>query len=469
MLKSSTTGLLSHCLQVVVLLLLVSSACMASAVRAQESTTPPESQIESSGEVGEATPDDWYFGYDLFKMSLEKSSAQVVEDRNQVMARPKDSIIVHLGALPDASESRYYQAFLLNGGAILVASDQSGSGGFLSIERSIGASADPSFWYQGHADCVVVQPNRQTDLTERVRSLVFNRASAIRGYPIRRDIWQSDVDWPSYVQRFRGRRLVASTKDSFGPGVGVIAADHSFFTNGMIWHGDNAILVLNIVKRLTAGGRSQLYFVADNRVEQSYKERLAELVADANIPPEMLGQTPELEIEQMLRVANTVMANSEDANLLNAFLEDRPRRMPSRVYNRNILFAVLLALLAYFIYRLLKAGGTMAGQPRPARQVNANVPVVGLGDDLPGRRGEAARLRCRAALKHWTGDADSGKWQRAVEGVSEPNSKAQLQRLLLVATAPPAPITQADLFEVDWICRELVSKSNESKSRVLTG
>ncbi|HBE68126.1 MAG TPA: hypothetical protein DDW52_08250 [Planctomycetaceae bacterium] len=445
------------------LLVLACPACFTTLVFAQDAVT------ERGDSTDEAAPDEWYFGYDLFKMSLEKSGVQIVENRDLVMAKPQESIIVHLGALPDAAETRYYQSFLLDGGAILVASDQSGRGGFLSIERSIAASTDPGYWYQGHADCIVVAPTRRTDLTQRVRSLVFNRASAIRGYPIRRDIWQSEVDWPSYVDRYRGRRLVASTKESFGPGVGVIAADHSLFTNGMIWHGDNAILVLNIVKRLTTGGRAQLYFVADKRIEQSYKDRLAELVADANIPPEMLGQAPELEIEQMLRVANTVMANSEDANLLNAYLEDRPRRMSSRVYNRNLLFAVLLVMLAYLIYRLLKAGGTLAGQPRPARQVTANAPIVGLGDDLPGRRGEAARLRCRAALKHWTDDTDPVKWQRAVEGVSEPNSKAQLQRLLIVATDPPAPITQSDLFEVDWICRELVSKSNESKSRVLTG
>lgn len=403
-------------------------------------------------------PGDWPFRYDLFKMSLERSGLEITRSFSDVSNAPSQSVIVHVGNIPPAGIAQLYQSFVRRGGALLLASDRVNSvGGIARFSGLVVKTREPAYQYQNRNDCIRVSPSRESELTMGVSELVFNRASHLGLFSGRNLKWKADLIWPDYVDGgVAGKPLVASARAVSGGGSVVLCADHSIFTNAMLWHADNAMFVLNASKALASAERDQLYFVDGRRAEASYEEELKKLLANAELPPGATDQVPELEIEQMLRIADTVIANSEDANLLNAYLQDRPRRLSSRHYNRSILFAIAAAISCLAVYQLARRAEKPAKRPAAPAVPTVVGKVQQPSSEKASQRGEAARLRSRDTLRKLTGSESEQAWESFAAGNTNTRDKYLIDRLVGVATQPPMQLAQSDLLEVDSICRDMV-------------
>ncbi len=409
-------------------------------------------------------PKGWQFRYDLFKMSLEKSGLAVTREIETIKAAPRQSVIVHLGGVPSQSVSRFFSSFIQQGGAVLIATDQGVATALGRVRGRFALTGMADMAYQGQSDCVRVSladlPH-DSPLTQNTNELVFNRASCIDQLDYRNFSWKPELRWPSHVQRdFSGQIIVASTESHRG-GRAILCADHSIFTNGMLWHADNAMFVLNVANWLAESNRDTLLFSVDATPQASYEEALKEMLASAPLPDINLNETPELEIEQMLRVANTVVANAEDANLANAYLEDRPRRLSDRHYLRSILFAIAAAVGCMAVYQLTQRSARPSRQPSPPRKQaiaavahTRQAPTVG--------RGEAAVLLCRDTLRTLSGSDDPENWTRLP--ADSPITRDHLSRVVSVATEPPMQLAASDLLEIDTICRDLAHNYSSDRN-----
>lgn len=402
-------------------------------------------------------PSDWPFRYDLFKMSLERSGLSISRNLFAALNAPDQSVIVHIGEIPSAGNTRLYTSFVGRGGTLLLASDlQSSVGGIGGIAGRFAKTNELTARYQDREDCIRVSPLGDSSLTKGVGELVFNRASYIDAASRRGLSWDTDIRWPSHVaDGISGRSLVATGTSNNGGKV-ILCADHSIFTNAMLWHADNAMFVLNVSQALASSGRDQLYFTDGRTAQDSYEEELKQLLENATIPPGAIDQVPELEIEQMLRIADTVIANSEDANLLNAYLQDRPRRLSSRHYNRSILFAIAAAISCLAVYQLARRTQKPARRPAAPAVPTIVRKVQQPSGEKARQRGEAARLRSRDTLRKLTGSDSDQTWESFAAGITNTRDKYMAERLVSVATQPPLELAQSDLLEVDSICRDMV-------------
>lgn len=433
--------------------LIATVACAKSFGQDEASTSPAVTSPVA------APPGNWPFRYDLFKMSLERSGLKITTNAGDAHNAPRQSVIVFVGSFPISSTYRYYEEFVRNGGALLLASDQSSLvRGFGAIQGQITTTTLPAARYQNRDDCIRVSPAVENDLTKGVGELVFNRARHISTFSRSRFEWNTSVRWPDHVNREAARQpLIASAKTATGGRV-ILCADHSIFTNTMLWHADNALFVLKVTQALAGTGRDQLYFADGRTAQGSYEDDLKKLLANAELPAGAADQVPELEIEQMLRIADTVIANSEDANLLNAYLRDRPRRMSSRHYNRSILFGIVAAICCMAAYQLARRGAKPARRPAAPAVPTVVRKVLQPSEEKARQRGEAARLRSRDTLRKLTGSDLVQTWESFAAERANTREKYMVERLLNVATHSPMQLAQSDLLEVDSICRDLIHK-----------
>ncbi len=139
----------------------------------------------------------------------------------------------------------------------------------------------------------------------------------------------------------------------------VIMADSSILTNGMLWHGDNAIFAIRISELLSRGKKTRMSFVADGRVLPSYKSRIDPTTPnmDSNKANEQslpsLQELPNTDLETKLQIANHVLKSVADSNILNEAMANQPRPVNARGYTLAVLalaaVACVLLVLAYLI------------------------------------------------------------------------------------------------------------------------
>ncbi len=242
----------SNCVTIAVILatalVCTPECCNAQSSNAQTPATQPE--------------DDWHFRYELFQMLLEQNGVRPGASVRDVMSNPSDSVVVLLGSMSLLSP-RYLESFCERGGAVLMATDQRHSAGRI-CEFSDGPvtarySRDR---YQNFPDCLTIT-NIETEhpLMKGVKSLVVNRAGWLA--PPRWFIpdWQIAARLPSKTSpESSSEKPVLATVGlpQVNTGQLIIASDPSLFTNGMLWHGDNAILAINVSKALSVGNKSRL-------------------------------------------------------------------------------------------------------------------------------------------------------------------------------------------------------------------
>jgi hypothetical protein len=410
-------------------------------------------------------------------MTLEQAGLKVV-DLQTALKTPNETLIVALGAPSMSKLSGYLGRFARNGGAVLLGADSGAATPIGGTYNAQVTTSDLRYAVQNNVDCIqlTIDNSNNDALLSGVHTVVINSGSYIYQTSASFRPWTNHLTWgQEAANRFRGKALLSSSPgptstnarqntQSTNPETEsqdiqiIFCADPSLFTNGMVWHGDNAILVINVANALSKG-RKQLYFMADGQSLPSYQGLLQEAGALA-----AAEQSPELEIEQMLRLANTVVANAEDSDLLNEMLANRPRRIPTPYYHRGLLFFLAFVIVCIALYLLFSQ--------LPRRAPHAHVPAnkappgtLGLKsfDSSPEhRRGEAAQALAAAALTAVTGSDDPEKWLEI--GTDQDQRKrrlsagqlSQLQQLIDLATSTaPRPLALSELSNIDRLATQV--------------
>ena len=361
--------------------------------------------------------DEWHFRYELFQMLLEQNGLEPTMAANEFLSDPEHSVLVIVGQLNRTIHPRMIEKFCQSGGAVLLASDLKYSAGRICEFRGGPVTGIRSRdWYQSHHDCLeITDLDHAHPLTTGVNSIVVNRSG-----------WLDSPRWfarnPEVAARLPlrcvpaeagGQPVIATIKlDQPGSGPLIVVGDQSLFTNGMLWHGDNAILAINVSKMLCEGQRSRLLFVADGTGLGSYEDSplLNHLPPPASLP-ELPENMPEPELETMLRVANSVIRNVEKSNVLNEALANRPRNARAPYYWRIFLFMLAIVALAFVIWKLSAAGST-AQQPMPDREMKTAHELSAGRKIKSAEFGFASSMLARELCEEITGLEDPANWQR---------------------------------------------------------
>ncbi|MEZ6130917.1 MAG: hypothetical protein R3C59_19785 [Planctomycetaceae bacterium] len=397
-------------------------------------STPPAQQSVTPSDAPE-----WHFGFEMFRMLLEEQGLQPVSDANNILRRPAQSVVVIMGRIEDVVPPRTLEFFCERGGMVLLASDTSNSFGRIGeFQAGPVTSRRPQIQYQNFADCLTITDFNETHpLMENVNSLVVNRSGWLQPPKWHIPDWDVVAQLPLDVSPSKSvaAPLIAEVRVSArASGRMVIAADQSLFTNGMLWHGDNAILAVNISKLLGGGERSQLLFVQDGAAVGSYQN--SPMLNQSAAPPKLPEKLPEPDASTLLTMANSVIRNMQESNVLNEALANRPRNVRPSRYRRGLLFALVAAALAFVIWRI-SANGPLVHRPMPQRDMKTAHALTTDRKVKAAEFGLAASLLSRELCRELTGSHDSSDWQRLLAGNETPaafsvRKKSQQKQLAAV-------------------------------------
>ncbi|MEO2013748.1 MAG: DUF4350 domain-containing protein [Fuerstiella sp.] len=390
----------------------------------------------------QSATDEWHFRYELFQMLLEQNGLNPTTSFSEVLNDPEHSVVVIVGQLDRSIHPRKIETFCENGGAVLMASDLTYSAGRICEFRGGPVVGVRSLdWYQSHRDCLnITDLDPDHPLTTGVNSIVVNRSG-----------WLDSPRWlarePEVAARLPARCIPADaggkpviatiTLNPPASGPLIIVSDQSLFTNGMLWHGDNAILAINVSKMLCEGQRSRLLFLADGAGLGSYEDSpLLNNLPPPGSLPELPANMPEPELQTMLRVANSVIQNVERSNVLNEVLANRPRNARAPYYWRIFLFMLAIVALAFVIWKL-SATGSAPQQSMPDREMKTAHQLSAGRKIKSAEFGFASSMLARELWEELTGLEDPASWQRllaanAATGVLVDQEKSTQNQLSVV-------------------------------------
>lgn len=341
-------------------------------------TTPVSAQ---SAPLNAGLSADGQFGFHLFQLLLEhKGLRSVTEFDDAVRGEPVETVLVLAGDLDWMLSSEWSQVFrfIERGGAVLVASDRgvyaSGlfrlNGGPLSVNDEANA-------YQGFRDCPILDKVTVShSLTQNVSQIIANRSGWITRAASPLGSWNAIARLSDFAatdesgtdREFSGAPIIAElVTDNRLPGRLLLAADHSLFLNGMLWHGSNAMFAINTVDWLCQDGRRRtLYFSVDGAPSRSGIP-IPQIPPDSippdaippmpeNIPPfsmEDLANTPP---ESLITFANTLLTGLEDENVFNQVLAHHAADLPLTDYRRQLYLAMAGMAGFWLIRQLLRRG-----------------------------------------------------------------------------------------------------------------
>ena len=361
--------------------------------------------------------DAWSFQFDLFQLLLEEEGLVEVAEFNEVFSAPAESVIVI--ASPTAQTSIAWATihqFVREGGTLLLAEDQPttafGIGRFMTGPVR---ATDPSVRYRVFDDCVEVTDITNVDLMFKgVFTIVTNRSTWF--LPDSR----SSYDWSS-VARFprqclpeasKGKPLLAIGRPSAGgSGMVIVSADASLFTNGMLWHGDNALLAIRIAAALCEEGKTQLLFMADGQVLGNARQRFQAPAQAGNPSLNVPQQLPEPRLSQLLKLTNAVANEVASSNVINEKLKQRPRNLRPARYFRTLLVVLTLLLLTWLSWTLLTARSVRPVLLRRRPMRSAQELAGAEGNNQKDYRQQASFL-AREFCWQLTGSRHSTEWQK---------------------------------------------------------
>jgi len=387
---------------------------------------PPGGAVSALDQAGQP---EWQFGFQLFHLLLEQQGLYSVPDfRESMDRRPRQTAVVLMGDLnriPTDLLARL-QKFLDCGGVALVASDKGAS--FKSLFRisddTFEAQEDEAA-YQGFPDCPVVHAFRPgTAVLDGVNSLVANRTGVISRIDDRFGNWSILARLPELINHRSRRRsqapLIAEWKSRKREGGRLmLMADHSILINGMLWHGDNARLAVNLADWLSTGKRKEVAFIVDGKPAKAMLALPPELSDDLptveDLPAPTLRDLLNLPPEVLLNFANRFAAGMEDADVMNDLLANQPADLPTPQY-RQVLYVAAGVLAVIYLLRLM---GKVGSRPmtRPPRSVGQSVNLNRSRALSSGELHTAGRELAQGALRQLTGSSDPQDWIISVSDV----------------------------------------------------
>ena len=430
------------------------------------------------GAAGSTANADWQFRHELFQMLLEERGLTTENTLDAALASPEDSVIVMFGRLNrfQVADSSKLLPFVARGGTVLVASDRSGTMGVTaSFVSGPITSGDAETQYQSLSDCLrVADLDRTHPLMNGVNEIIVNRSGWLAFLPSNSMAWDVVATVPQTCspRRSRGQPLIAvSQGDAPGAGTMIVAADPSLFTNSMLWHGDNAILAIRVSEMLCRGEKKRLAFLVEGQPLPSYRSSpLLQETSPApsqNMPsPPMppLPQTlPKPTLEAALRLANSVIQNVEESNILNEAIINHPRRPNARLYPLVILFGLAAITAAWLLSKLTH---TAAVRPPPpeVRDMQTAHSMFQEGTDASRSYGVAAQTLASELCRELTGSRFSADWRRCLADPSTlpfgaamtKSHRRDLATVVELAASRGAPhISSRRLRQIGAIIRQL--------------
>ena len=361
---------------------------------------------------------DWQFRHELFQMLLEERGLSMAGSLEEAFASPQDSVIVVIGKLDrtQAANTNKLATFVALGGTALVALDSTASvGGLVSFASTPITSENSATQYQGHSDVLrVANLNQSHPLMKGVSEIIVNRSGWLVLHPANWIKWDILATVPETCspRRSRGQPLIAACRfNSNDAGTMIAAADPSLLTNSMLWHGDNAILAIRISELLSRGKRSRLVFIVDEQPLRSVWESplLHESIkglpqTPPQVPP-LNAVPPKPTLENSLRLANSVIQNVEESNILNEALINQPRRFNRRLYSWNLLI-ILIVVMAIWLF--VKLSHTAAARPASplVRAMQTAQALLSEGKVRTKEYGRAAQTLARNLCEELSAGAD---------------------------------------------------------------
>lgn len=316
---------------------------------------------------GQTDSDKWYLGYNGFRMLLEERGLTVRTDMSATLRRPKESVIVMFGDVTRVSlpEWRNLRAYVAQGGSLLVASERGFKlPGVCLFSRGPVSSLDRDSQYQGFDDCIVLSDlNQSHPLSKGLRRIIVNKTGWLSTSE------DSSLQWDVIASltedvlpgSARHRPVIMAGLDA-APGIGVmiLSADQSVFSDGMLWHGDNSLFAIQVSDLLCRGNRKWLTVYDNGQTLPSYMAQLAPPPAPPQMPPNIPPQIPpgidppEPDLATMLRMANEVLDEVQESNILNETLRERPRNMRPVAWARTILLILFILFLLFLVWRIVQ-------------------------------------------------------------------------------------------------------------------
>lgn len=370
---------------------------------------PTQNQVSSA----EGQPDDdWIFRFELFQGLLEQSGLKPVDSVSNVFANPDRSVVVLTGNISSSFPPRLMESFCAQGGHLLVACDTGFSAGRIAEFQEGPVTVRGSRnRYLDYSDCIVVSDfPTEHPVTKGVQKLVFNRTGWLKKPRWFLPAWQQLAKLPDNVSPSSSRSqpviLQVKTMDQMN-GRLLVTADHSVFTNGMLWHADNALFAIQVAEWLAEGERDQLLFVSDGQALSGF------LNSPAFQPPQTELPNPKTDLATMLKymtaVANKVVQTSQERNVMNEELARRPRNMPAGKYRRILLFALATIVVLFAIWRFTATNYNYF-HAMPARTMKS---AMDLNHEELSKQEEltrAASMLARDLCRELTGSTDSRVW-----------------------------------------------------------
>ncbi len=312
--------------------------------------------------------DRWFLGYSGFRMLLEERGLSVRRDLSRTLARPTESVVLLFGDLSATSieDWRRYRRYVTQGGTLLIASETAftlpGVSTFTPGPVSSNIRADS---YQGFPDCLTLTKLNPTHpMTTGLRQIIVNRSGWLSKPEDDSLSWEVIASLPDrcFPIAARGKPMLLAGVDPVKDrGVLILCADQSLFSDGMLWHGDNSILAIQTSDLLCRGQRKWLTVIDNGKMLASYRESPQQ----AQVPPMPMPPMPQIppqlplnveppvpDLETALKIANAVVDEVQESNLVNETLRDRPRNMRPIAWLRTIALVLFILITLFVLWRL---------------------------------------------------------------------------------------------------------------------
>lgn len=405
---------------------------------------------------------DWLFQFELFQGLLEQSGLEPVQSIPEVFQDPKQSVVVLTGEISRTFSPRLMEHFCHQGGSLLVACDTGFSAGRIAeFERGPVVVRGSRNRYQDFEDCLVVSDfPTQHPTTRGVQQLIFNRTGWLKKPRWFLPAWQELATLPTNVSPSNSRSqpviLQVKTLDRT-QGRMLVTADHSLFTNGMLWHGDNALFAIQVAEWLAEGDRKRLLFISDGETLAGFLNSPS-LQTPQSQPPNM--PIPEMDLATMLKFyttfANKVVQESQQQNLTNELLANQPRNMRPSKYRQLLLIAFACLVAAFAVWRFTATNYNYF-TAMPKRNMKS---ALALNHEDLSRQEElsrAASMLARDLCRELTGSTDSRVWSQQLSEQSlsgrvnalEKSERARLGTIVDLATNKrTVPVSKKRLEEL---------------------
>ena len=280
------------------------------------------------------------FGFDFARFLCEGESLKMVTVAEARMF-PHDSVFVFLGQVSGHHMS-VVDEVLERRGSVLFATDQLAVTKQFQISRRKLPPVSDAVAYQNHNDCFLATPlDEAHPVTRGVENIAFNRPAWIR-------VWSG---WVNLLARSPERELgLMGVYDRPGSRM-LVMSDHSPFTNQMLLHADNAILLVNTINWLSEGGRKRVAFVVDGNVVGS--SNMNPMLPPDDIPP---IDPADVSNDTKLAIANRFLREAQKDNAFNRLLA----LIPSWRVWQVLIVASVIILGFIFFRRLIRSHAIIA-------------------------------------------------------------------------------------------------------------